>query len=58
MDKMTYIFLLAIFVCIMSKTFCGIGLSSLFCSELENISTEDKMQMRESIKIMITLKQL
>lgn len=53
-NNMEYIFLSAIIVCIVSKTFCGIGLSSLFCSEPENISTEDKMQMREQLNKVVT----
>lgn len=45
MDKTKYILLSAVIVCIVSQTFCGIGLSELFCKNQERVAEEDRMQI-------------
>ena len=47
MDKTKCILLSAVIVCIMSKTFCGIGLSGLLCKDQDRVS-EDQMQIEEN----------
>lgn len=39
--KMEIILLSAVVVCVVSKTFCGIGLSGLFGGEHESVHAED-----------------
>ena len=51
---MKYILLSAVIVCIVSKVFCGIGLSSLYCGKTESASTEDKTQSGEQLHSAVT----
>ena len=44
MDKTKYILLSAVVVCIVSKIFCGIGLSGILGDEDEKIYMEDETQ--------------
>ena len=44
MDKTKYILLSAVVICIVSKIFCGIGLSGILGDEDEKIYLEDETQ--------------
>lgn len=44
MDKTKYILLSAVVICIVSKIFCGIGLSGILGDEDEKIYMEDETQ--------------
>ena len=50
MDKVRYVLLSAAAICVVSKTFCGIGLSKIYENEHERDSIENEILSCDQVK--------